>query len=278
MKNFNLNELAYLKPKEVYYVYSTGKLMEGRPTKVTFTKSFYADTNGKSMPMYDIVTEFESNGNHFSVHGFDQVYNTKHDFEKGVPTNDPIHITFNTENSGERLCWRLLGYKFKNLKYWVYNAINEDDQFVQKELPMDNFWYDYKTGQWSCNNFPTCDFFPTRNSAVSWNTYNMTFVDGTQKRVVGENALLVLDKDQQKLVEKFIDIMEELKEHDIAIQTDICDNIYAYNTRNVECLKTSYDDLSYDGYEVSDGWNERFKIGNIREYSDDNNVWIKRKE
>lgn len=275
MKKFKQNELAYLMPRNFYFVYFMGKLIVGRPIKVTFTKSICAD--GESM--YDIETEFESNSGYFSVHGFEQVFSNKDDFENRVNAEVfPIAFDNTIQSSKEKLCCKLLGYKFESLSYWVLDRSNEKDLFVEKTLPMNKFWYDYTTMEWKSDELPTCDFFPTRESAISWSAYNIALADGTEKRVVGKNALLLLDEDQRSLVDQFVDIMKKMKEHKIVIQTDICDNIYAYNVRNIEAVETTYDNLSDDNYERCDGWNNKFKIGTILEYGDDNDIWIKRKE
>lgn len=278
MKTFNQNQLVCLLNLSVYFVYYKGKLIETHPLRTKYTK-VGEDENG--IALYDIKTVFviQPTDEYFSVSGFDQIYESKKDFEENKPISRFQSISFDlSSGTGIKLCFALLGYNFSTMKYWVADDKKETAPFVEKTLPMDIFFYDYKTDKWSNDCVPETDYYPTRETALSWNTYDVALKDGTIKQVLGRNKLLKLDEDQRELVGQFLGIMKKLKENKIVIQTDICNDIYAYNARNVEDIDTTYDNRTEDGYEKCDGWDKKFWIGTIDEYGDDNDVWIKRKE
>ena len=275
-KLFNEKHLARLIQASRYFVYFMGKLIECHLVKTVYTKAG-VDENGASL--YTVETTFESCGGHFSVLGFSQVYDSIEDFEANKPTQSIQPISFlAAEDTGEKLCFKLLGYDFLTMKYWIVDNKQESDPFIARELPMDKFCYDYEKSEWENEALPKTDYYPTRNDALNWNRYKVALADGTSKETIGKNRLLVLDEDQKELVNELVSIMSKLKESGVEIQTCLNDNIYAINTRNIDSLEITYDNMSEEGFEACDGWDNRFKIGTIAEWCDDNIVWIKRKE
>ena len=277
MKEFKQSELTVLSKNKTFFVPFMGELTESKPVKTNFKKTGVTEW-GESL--YDVETEFANGACHFYVNGFDKVYSSKSDFENGCPTKAREQFSFEdiAGAPGTKLCWHLLGYKFNTLKYWVVDNSSNSDQFVEKELPMNNFWYDYENDKWGNDDMPTCDYYTSRENAISWSSYNLNLADGTSKEVIGHNKLLKLDEDQKELVEKFKSIIQQLKDADVVIQTNLCDTIFAYNKRNVAEIETCYENIADDGYELCDGWNKIFEIATVIECSEDFDVWIKRKE
>lgn len=215
-------------------MYFQGALIECHPVKATFNMCETADVNDT---MYTIRTEFCSNGGYFEVDGFGQIYDSQEEFNKGVKTTMLIPICFNNKSkkkNSEMLCYKLLGYTFSDLKYWIDDKSKEHDPFVEKTLPMKKFWLDYNTLQWHNDAVPKCDYYPTRNDAINWGEYKLNHADGTSKKIVGKNKLIQLDEEQKKLVNDFVQLMDKMKENGILLQMDMECNLYAYNVKNIK--------------------------------------------
>lgn len=280
MKEFDTMNLIILGTVANCFVWFDGKLIEATPVKTSFNKV----SGGDGIPKYEVTTLFKNGDEWFEVAGYDKIYDTIHDFEAGNPTDNLIGVclTKNHKTVGKNaivLSQMVLGYQYRGLlKYWVKDESNiGEDAFIEKELNVDCFSYDYEKNEWWCPAI-TEEHYPTRANALSWESYNIVDEDGTTKEVTGINKLISLEPDQQELVNQLADLLKKIQDNRIMLMTYLDDNIYAYNRRNVEDLSATYDPLREDGYEVADYRNEKFRVAKISEYSDDIEVWAKRKE
>lgn len=275
-KKFCECELVCLQPNLKYYVFFNGDLIEATPISTTYKKDG-EDENG--MELYVVETSFDSSAGIFSVFGFDQVYDSKADFERGNKTESVLSVGFIPGmKCRQHLITCLLGRKSHDLSYWVVDP-NDTELFVKKELSMDSFWVSYHDGKTKWHNaaLPTGDYFPTRQDAIDWSSYILKKDDGTSEKIIGKNALLKLDADQKELLDQFLALKKKLEDNKVFMWTDLCCRLFAVNTRNVENYALTFENLEDAGYEECDGWNSRFEISNIEGFGDDNDFYIKRK-
>lgn len=268
--------LVCLQPNLKYYVFFNGDLIEANPISSTYQKDG-EDENG--VALYSVETQFMFNGDVFSVYGFDQVYDSREAFERGDATESVLSVGFYPGMRYQNnLIYYLLGSKFCTLNYWVVDQ-SDKELLVEKELSMNRFWVSYNGGrlEWKNDAVPTGDYFPSRQDAIDWSSYVLKKDDGTSEKIVGKNALLRLDPDQQELVNQFLAIQKQLEDNGVCLLANTCDSLFAINTRNVANYTLSLDDLTEEGCEECNVWNDRFEISSIDEWSDDHQLYIKRK-
>lgn len=274
MEVYNSSNLPTLSVSDKFYVYvKTGELIECEPQSTEF---FLDELKENGDKVYRVKNRFLANGDKvIETYNFNNIFTSVENFEKDiVAALNHISLDKKEKSYSVNVFTEVLGDK----KYQkpVYFEVDKNGYIEEQELDFNHLIYRYNGGGWTCPNAPEGDFYMTREEAILFNRVKVVDKDGNETLVRGVNNLLMLDEDQKEKVKEFTKVLESLIDYGIFIKTDLCDNIYAYNVRDIADYGHNMDDE--EGFVETDSQDKRFIIGHIEEYCDDSLLWIKRKE
>lgn len=167
-----------------------------------------------------------------------------------------------------------------NICYWA--MMNGEPQYVKKVITK----FIYKSGRYLLcdDDVPTERCYSSREHCLSWSEWTSKDSDGKVKKHIGLNKLLQLDPDQEKLIAKFMDMLDTLNENWVGLIIDNCGDIQAFNTRNIEDYQFVCDNCELenvvdntDGYVEADRYEQKH-VGNIDMEAEDGCLFVKPKK
>lgn len=274
MTKYDSNKLPTLAVRNKFYVYvETGELVECEPQSTDF---FLDEVKENGSKLYSVVNRFLAEGSRvIETYDFDNIFNSVEDFENGISAAlTYISLDRKEKSYSINVFTEILG----GPKYQepVYFAVDANGYIKEYKLDLDHFRYKYNGGGWTCSNAPKGDWYRTKEAAISFSKTKVVDKNGNETYFRGVNNLLLLDEDQKEKIEEFKKVLNSLIDYGIFIKTDLCDNIYAYNVRNI--ADYGHDMSDEEGFVDTDSQNSRFIIGHIEEYTEDSYLWIKRRE
>lgn len=274
MAKYDSSKLPRLAVSNKFYVYvESGKLVECEPQSTEFFIDGVKENGDK---IYSVINRFLAEGSKvIETYDFDNIFTSVKNFENGVSAALAyISLDRKEKSYSINVFTEILGDS--EYQEPVYFAVDANGYIKENKLDLDHLIYKYNDGGWTCPNAPKSDWYRTKDAAISFNKTKVVDKDGNETLFRGINNLLLLDEDQKKKVEEFKKALDLLIDYGIFIKTDLCDNIYAYNLRNI----ADYGHEMYDeeGFVKTDSNDKRFIIGHIEEYCEDNLLWVKRIE
>lgn len=206
-------------------------------------------------------------------------------YENGVAAETSYKTLFARKNGGDVMLDIIHNVKRSTTpEYWVFDQSYHVP--VEYKLEMEKFYFDYSDNRFHTDEFPKdCEIYDTKEEALSYNTYKVVEQDGTEYEREGVNKLIMLDDDQRELLAQFEDICHKMRENDMILICDTCEDMSVFNIRRIKNFALDYCDTPevMDGnpedYEKVDRYGMTFKVNhNIAIWGDDNNLFILRKD
>lgn len=214
----------------------------------------------------------------------DEAFDSVEEYERGISAETSYKTLFTRKDGGDVVRDVMRGVKCSfNPEYWVFSESRHEPVWYKLEL--EEFYFDYSDNRFHTYEFPKdCKIYDTKEEALSYNTYKVVESDGTEYERDGINKLIMLDDDQRELLKQFEDICRKMRENDMILIHDSCDNMSVFNIRRVQNFVLDYNDTPdvVDGnpedYEKADRCGVDFKVNrSIEWWGDDSSLFILRK-
>lgn len=155
---------------------------------------------------------------------------------------------------------------------------------VNIRYEINSFDYDYRIGKFVLPRevAPLGRVYSSREECLSFNEF-VSVKDGKKTKYVGINKILERDEDQRLMLVKLRNVLKECEEHGLFLVMDNCEDIQAFNVRNVADYEMAVDDRDIDTdnpelYEGAQRYAPEFRTNiNIPLWSDDATLFVKRK-
>lgn len=246
---------------------------------------FKYDHKDEDFLLYTAHTTFQKpDGTTGVLNDYDMAFDSVEKYEKGISAETSYKTLFTRKNDGDVIRNVIRGVKRStNPEYWVFDKSCHVP--VQYKLELEKFYFDYSDSCFHTDEFPKdCKIYDTKEEALSYNTYKVIEQDGTEYERDGVNKLIMLDDDQRELLKQFEDVCRKMKENDMILICDSCDDMSVFNIRRIQnfaldyCNEPEVMDGNPEDYELADRYGTDFKINhNIEWWGDDNKLFILRK-
>lgn len=255
------------------YAFINGKLEEVKLIRTTYelyeTEHAYVDETIVLRP----------NGETYKIGQmqFEQLYESPEDYEKHVPLSQ--HTLNMTDDYVIR---RLFGsHRHCHNNYYIF----VDGKAHKKTISLDHLAFDYENGELMLDGESRIpeevETYQNAQEAYDFNIYKVVDETGKETERIGCNRLLLLDNDQKELIQELNALIQKIKDNGIFLVTDCCDDVRAFNVRNVAGYEMAYSesDLPDDGRK----WEECLRYANqnktdasITNWSEDYTIYITR--
>lgn len=215
---------------------------------------------------------------------YDRAFDSVAKYENGVSAETSYKTLHTRKNGGDVMYDIIHGVKRSSTpEYWVFDKSFQIP--VRYDLELEKFYFDYSDNRFHTDEFPKdCEIYDTKEEALSYNTYKVVNEDGTEYEREGINKLIMLDDDQRELLKQFEEVCRKMRENDMILICDSCEDMSVFNIRRIKNFALDYNEVPdvMDGnpedYEQADRYGMDFKINhNIEWWGDDNKLFILRK-
>lgn len=261
-------------------------LIEGKLEEVKLIRTDYERQTSDDGEMFykDKTIVQRPNGSLFTMGQIqrDWLYESPEEYEKGT------RMSVGTYNLKDRdVISKLFGergnHRHDGEVYYTFSG----GKAHKNVLSLVFLTYDYAKDRISLADYcvipDSTDTYRSEQEAFDYNSYKVVDENGVEAEREGCNRLLFLDDDQKEMVFEFEKLVKKMENNGILLVTDCCDDIRAFNTRNISDYAMAYNEneLEKDGKK----WEEchRYSYQNevnvsIANWFEDHTIYIHRKE
>lgn len=255
------------------YAFIHGKLEEVKLIRTTY--ELYEDEHAYA----DETIVLRPNGETYKVGQmqFEQLYASPEDYEKHVPLSQHAF-----DMNDAYVVGRLFGnHRHSDKDYYVFT----DGKAHKKTISLYYLAFDYEANELVLDGKSRIpedvETYRSSQEAYDFNIYKVVDETGKETERIGCNRLLFLDDDQKELIQEFNALIKKIKDNGIFLVMDCCDDLRAFNVRNVADYEMAYDEneLPDDGRK----WEECLRYAepnqvdaSIADWSEDHTIYITR--
>lgn len=265
------------------YVFVDRKLQKVKWLRTEFKLAY----KGDDFMFYDARTTYQKpDGTTGELYDYDEAYVSPEGYEQGIAAKTSYKaFSYDAKKCGEVIHDITMPVKrSRTADYWTFDKACQTP--VHHELTLEKFHFDYADNKFHTDEFPKdCEIYDSKEEALSYNTYKIIEKDGTEHERVGVNKLIELDEDQHELVKQFEELCKKMSDNGILLISDCCEQLAAFNIRNVNDYALDYSDKPYDqtqdpeDYELTDRYGKSFRVNHtIQIWGEDSNFFVIRKE